>query len=320
MSLKLSLTPLEQLVRSAAARALTAALAFALGCASRSGQRPAADPRAPISCSNCEKWNAPREPFRVFGNTWFVGPAELGAVLITSPQGHVLLDGALPQSVDAIEQNVRALSFRVEEIKVLGNTHTHFDHAGGLAALQLDSGAEVVASPRSAEALLGLAPGADEPQPGSVHFPPVRAPRIVADGEVVAVGDLRLTAHLTPGHTPGGTTWTWRSCEGERCLDMVYADSLTPVSDDGFLYTAHPGLAEAFARSIDAVAALPCDILLTPHPGFIDLDEKRAAQRAGKADAFVDRNGCRDYAKAARAKLEERLARERPNPDRGRGR
>jgi metallo-beta-lactamase class B len=128
------------------------------------------------------------------------------------------------------------------------------------------------------------------------------------------VGTLAVTAHLTPGHTPGSTTWTWRSCEGERCLEIVYADSLTSISAPGFRYTGdatHAAVDGQFRKSIAIVEALPCDVLLTVHPGFVGIDEKLARRSAhSTVDPFVDPGACRAYAAEARRRLEARVAEE----------
>jgi metallo-beta-lactamase class B len=117
-----------------------------------------------------------------------------------------------------------------------------------------------------------------------MSFPPVKAVRVVADGETLHVGDIAVTAHFTPGHTPGGTTWTWRSCEENRCLDIVYADSLSAVSSPDFRYTQVPGLVEQFRHSIAVVGTLPCDVLVTVHPEFADLAGKLQRRTAGSGD------------------------------------
>jgi glyoxylase-like metal-dependent hydrolase (beta-lactamase superfamily II) len=135
--------------------------------------------------------------------------------------------------------------------------------------------------------------------------------RVVGDGETVRVGTIAITAHHTPGHTPGSTTWTWRSCEGTRCLDMVYADSLNPVSSPGFRFSQDPARVEAFRASIAKVRALPCDVLLAVHPGFADLDGKlRRRQDGAQPDPFIDPDACRAYADAASASLARRLQEE----------
>lgn len=295
---------------------LTALLATVLAAGQfASGLRP--DP--PITCGACDEWNGARTSFRVFGNTYFVGTSGLSSVLITSPEGHVLIDGALPQSAALIDANIRALGFRTEDVRLLLNSHPHFDHAGGIAALQRLSGATVVSSPAGARALEAGEPPADDPQFGLGRamkvFPKVSRVRGAADGEVVRVGDIAVTVHHTPGHTPGGTTLAWRSCYGPQCLNLVYADSLTPVSADGFRFsddTSTPSRVEMFRASIDKVAGLPCDIVIAAHPGFTDIDGKLARRTNAVApDPFIDREGCRTYAAEARTRLEARLADER---------
>ena len=257
-------------------------------------------PDPPILCSPCAEWNAPKTAARVFGNTYDVGPAGLGSILITSGKGHILLDGGLPQSAALIDRNLRELGFRLEDVRLIVNSHAHYDHAGGIAALQRASGATVAASAAGARALERGEPTTDDPQfalgPAVNRFPAVSKVRVVADREVLQVGPLSVTAHLTPGHTAGSTTWTWRSCEGERCRDIVYADSLNPVSAPGFRFTgegSHRSAVDEFRRSIERVAGLPCDTLLAVHPAFA----------AGKT--------CRTYADDARKRLDQRIAEER---------
>ncbi|HUJ29248.1 MAG TPA: subclass B3 metallo-beta-lactamase [Myxococcales bacterium] len=260
---------------------------------------------APIHCTHCAEWNRPQRPFRVVGNTFYVGVEGLASILVTSPQGHVLLDGALPQSAPLIERNVRALGFRLEDIKVIVLSHAHFDHAGGIAAIQRDSGAEVAASPANAKALAEGRVAPDDPlaaDESSAHFPRAARVRALADGEAVQVGPLRVIAHFTPGHTPGSTTWTWRSCERERCFDVVYADSLNAISEGDFKFAP---IADSFRASIDRVASLPCDVLLTVHPDFARLREKLNA-----GASFAGSGECRNYATDARRRLEKRLASE----------
>ena len=190
----------------------------------------------PIMCAACPGWNADREPFRIFGNTYYVGTERLSSILIMSDRGHILLDGALPQSAELIDRHIRRLGFRTEDVKLIVNSHAHFDHAGGIHALQHASGATVAASASGARALRQGEPTADDPQYGfgrpSNAFPAVSKVRVVRDGETLQVGPLSVTAHLTPGHTPGSTTWTWKSCEGSRCRDIVYAGAWPP--DAGF--------------------------------------------------------------------------------------
>lgn len=272
-------------------------------------------PDPPIVCDACDGWNRAQTPFRIFGNAYYVGIGGLSAILVATDDGHILLDGGLPQSAALIDANIRTLGFRTQDIRLIVNSHAHFDHAGGIAALQRASRATVAASPAAAEALRTGRPTADDPQfayGGS--FPAVGGLRVVQDGETLSVGDQEITVRFTPGHTPGGTSWTWRSCEGARCLDMVYADSLTAVSAPDFRYTGddtHPSIVETFQRSIDTVAALPCDVMVSTHPEFSNLFDKLGRRDRGiDPDALIDAQGCREYAAGAAETLERRIAEE----------
>jgi metallo-beta-lactamase class B len=265
------------------------------------------------SCANCVAWNRPHAAFRIYGNTYYVGTDGLSSVLITSSTGHVLIDGALPESASRIVANIRSLGFRVEDVKLIVNSHVHFDHAGGIAELQKLSGARVAASPWTADVMKKGAVPRDDPQYGAIR-PITRVARVetIKDGDALSAGAVTVTAHLTPGHTPGGTSWTWQSCENGRCLNLVYADSLSPVSANGFRFSRrkeYPS-AEDFERSFSFLESTPCDILVTPHPDASGL-WNRLEQRASGPDALVDPNACRVLAEKSREQLKKRLATER---------
>lgn len=290
---------------------LSISLCFSFGQAS-----PALRPDPPKECDSCAEWNTPLEPFRVFGNTYYVGPAGVSAMLITSPAGHILVDGALTQSAVMIDANIRKLGFRTEDIKLMVNGHAHYDHTGAFAALQGVSGAPVAASPLGITALQGGNAAPDDPQMGyglkENSYPPVTNVRAAADGETLRVGELAITAHHTPGHTPGSTSWTWTSCEGARCLDIVYADSLSAVAAPGFRFTGdatHPSIEASFRASIAKVAALPCDVFMTTHPQYAGIVDK-AKRRTTDVNPFIDSGACRAYAAGALKGLEARLAEE----------
>jgi len=272
--------------------------------------------RAGFSCEACPEWNAPQQPVRIFGNAFWVGPRGLGSILITSPDGHVLIDGALPESAEGIAANVEALGFRVRDIKLLLNSHAHYDHAGGLAELARRSGGTVAATAWSAQMLEQGVSQLGDPQFGvGPGVPRVGQVRVIRDGDTLAIGRLRLTAHLTAGHTPGGTTWSWQSCEAGRCLGLVYADSQTPISADGFLFTAsesYPTGLDDFARGHAALRKLRCDILITTHPAASGWWERVERRERGEVDALIDPTACERYAKRAAESL-ERLVRQDRN-------
>jgi len=259
-----------------------------------------------------------RAPFRIYGNTYFVGTQGLSAILITSDSGDVLIDGTVAEAAGQILANIRQLGFDPRNVKLILNSHTHYDHAGGIAAIQRVTGAAVAASPWSARVLAAGHSLPGDPQFGIVDpFPAVANVRVLADGEVMRVGPIALTAHFTPGHTPGGTSWTWRSCEAGRCLDLVYADSQTPAAADGFLFTnnsSYPQALQDFAHGLSVISDLPCDILLTAHPGVSRLWERLAARDSGNADALIDGGACKRMVEEARHQIAKRVARERVEP------
>jgi metallo-beta-lactamase class B len=293
--------------------ALAAVLALAW-----QGTAQAAAANKPVTdfkCTHCKEWNVAQKPFKIYGNTWYVGTAELSALLITGPKGHILLDGALPQSAPLIEKNIKALGFKMKDVKLIVNSHEHFDHAGGIAALQRKSGAVVAASAIGARVLRDGAIGKDDAQYDPAQDPridPVDQVQVVGEGETLTAGGLALTAHMTPGHAPGGTTWSWRSCEQGRCLDMVYADSLTAVSADHARLADWPERIASLRSSIAKIGALQCDVVVSTHPDFTDTMAKLKA-RTASTNAFIDPKGCRSYADAAAVSLDERIAAESPS-------
>jgi metallo-beta-lactamase class B len=270
---------------------------------------------APPACEKCVVWNTPQAPFRVYGNTYYVGPHGLSSILIASDAGLVLIDGALAESVPQIVANIHTLGFRIEDVKLILNSHAHFDHAGGIAELQRLSGAEVVVSEWSAKVMTTGSVVRGDPQYGSI--PPIaRVARVrtLHDGGSFRLSQLVLTAHLTPGHTPGGTSWTWKSCEDGRCLEMVYADSLSPVSTPGFKFTQsreYPGAIADFEKSFAFLSAVPCDILLTPHGEASNLWERVDARERGVTpDPMIDPSLCGKLADSSREQLRKRIASE----------
>jgi metallo-beta-lactamase class B len=264
----------------------------------------------PDSCPKCVEWNAPQTPFRIFGNTYYVGTRGISSILITSPQGHILIDGCFGAAPQIVE-HIRRLGFRIEDVKWIGNSHVHYDHAGSLAELQRLSGARVAASPWSADVLTRSGIGKDDPQYREGHPTPlVHGAHILRDGESLRIGGLAATAHFTPGHTPGGTSWTWQSCEGARCLSIVYADSVSAISSDDYRFSDHRAALEGFQKSFAFLRAASCDLLLTAHPEASGLWQRLERRDKGDSDAMTDTNACKTLADRSEDQLRQRLATE----------
>lgn len=256
-----------------------------------------------------ESWNAPQEPFKVYGTTWYVGTHGLSSILVTSPAGHILIDGAIPEAPKQILAHIRQLGFEPKDIRYILSSHEHYDHAGGIAELQRATGAVVLGSAKSVPVLRSGRQDKGDPQFEDKMTPvaPIANTRVVRDGEVVKVGPLALTAHYTPGHTQGGISWTWRATEGGTTRALVYADSLTALTAGSFRYSGdkrYPTARADVEASIAKVAGFDCDILITPHPEASDL-----WARKDKGD-FVDSTACKQYADKGRVRLQETLARE----------
>lgn len=257
-------------------------------------------------------WSSPQQPFTIYGNTHYVGTGGISAILVTSPQGHILVDGTTAEGAQVVADNIRTLGYKLEDVKYILSSHSHEDHAGGISTLQKLTGATVLAGQANVETMrTGVSPRID-PQFGALsNFAGSAMVRAVADGEVVKLGPLAVKAHSTPGHTAGGTSWSWQSCEAGACKNVVFVDSLSAVSADGYRFTDHPEVVAQLRGSIGAVEALACDVAIAAHPEVNDLWGRQ--QRAAKegAAAYVDTRSCRAIAEAGRKRLEARLASEK---------
>lgn len=260
-----------------------------------------------IQCKGREGWSDAAPPAHVFGNVYMVGTCGIVSLLITSDKGHILIDGATKEAAPSIVDNIRKLGFEPADVRYLLSSHEHMDHVGGLAALKQITGAKMLARAPAKPSLENGTYDKTDPQLGILPpFPSLKVDRVVKDGEVVKLGPLNLTVIATPGHSPGGTSWTWQSCEGTSCHSFVYADSLGPVSADNYRFTDHPQYVSVFRATIERVANLSaCDILIAPHPS-----QSHFFERLSGTAALVNDKGCVNYAAAARDRLTIRLSNE----------
>ena len=266
----------------------------------------ASDAPASMGCADDAGWNDPATPLKVYGNTWYVGTCGISALLVTSPQGHIIIDAGTPKGGVQVVDNIRKLGFKPKDVRAIVFSHEHLDHAGGLAELQRATGAPVLSRVPAVATLRRGASDRSDPQLLELDsFPAVAKIRVIADDEVVKVGPLSLQAIPTPGHTPGGTSWTWRSCDGDDCQQIVYADSLTAISDDSYRFSEHPDYVAAFRDTLGRVAALDCDILVTPHPSASRLWSRIGPEAS---EPLIDSGACRGYANYASQRLDKRLA------------
>jgi metallo-beta-lactamase class B len=227
-------------------------------------------------------WNKPQAPFRIIGNLYYVGMAGVSSFLIVTPKGDILTDGGLPESAPFIEKNIRALGFKLSDVKIQLNSHAHFDHAGGLAQLKRDTGAQLYASAADTPILqsghIGFGPAA------KVDAPKVHVDHVIGDGETVSLGGVTLTAHLTPGHTPGCTTWT-TTIDAKR---VMFFCSISVAGNPLVDNTAYPNIVRDYRASFAKLKAMHADIFLAPHGEQFGLAAKLAKMKTGGPNPFVD--------------------------------
>jgi metallo-beta-lactamase class B len=239
-----------------------------------------------------EAWNRPVDPFRIIGNIYYVGASDVTSFLITTPKGHILIDGGFIDTAPMIAANIQKLGFKLKDVKILLNSHAHFDHAGGLAELKELTGARFLAS-REDAALIAAGGRGDFHFGDQLTFRPAQADQIIQDGEAVRLGDVTLTARLTPGHTKGCTTWTMQVKDGGKSYDVVFIGSTT--INPGVKLLGEPNyknIADDYARTFKVLKSLHCDVFLGPHANFFAMDTKRQRlQQSATPNPFIDPDG-----------------------------
>ena len=257
-------------------------------------------------------WNKPVAPFRIAGNLYYVGAIEITSYLITTPEGHFLLDGGFVETAPQIEHNIAELGFKLTDVKFLLNSHAHYDHAGGLAELKKVTGAKFLASEGDAPLLRSGGHG-DFRFGDTLTFPPITPDQIVHDGEVIRLGNQMVVAHLTPGHTKGCTTWTTKIRDGDKVYDVVFVGSQSALDYKFVGQESYPGITADFERSFALLNHLSCDIFLASHGSFFHFVEKHERLLRGDANAFIDPNGYKAYLRESEQEFRDRLARQRPH-------
>jgi metallo-beta-lactamase class B len=239
----------------------------------------------------------PFPPHHVIGNVYFVGSKGLGIYLIVTPAGNILINAGLEESVPIIQQSVQKLGFKFSDVKILLISHAHFDHDAGAAAvirmtgakyMVMDADVPVVESGGKADFFYGDRPGG--------LYPAAKVDRVLHDGDRVELGGSVLTAHLTPGHTKGCTTWTMSAEEGGRKYDVVIVGS--PNVNEGYKLvnnSKYPAIAGDYERMFRVLKSLPCDVFLGAHGSYYGLESKYPKLRQGGPNPFIDPQGYKRY-------------------------
>lgn len=256
-------------------------------------------------------WNQPVEPYRVIGNVYYVGASDITSFLIVTPKGHILLDSGFAETVPLIRRNVARLGFRMEDIKILINSQAHYDHSGGLAQLKQETGAQLAASEADAELLAAGGKG-DFHFGDRLSYEPVKADRILRDGDRVKLGGVTMTARLTPGHTKGCTTWTMRVKEGRKIYDVVFVGSTTVPGYKLLGNNQYPNIVDDYERTFRMMKRLPCDVFLASHGNFYSMREKAELLAQGKSpNPFIDGRGYKNFLAETEKAFREQLRREK---------
>lgn len=289
---------------------LSLAVLLSLGAAPASApiERAGASKDIKAACGTRDGWSDPAPPAHIHGRSWYVGTCGITVVLVETSAGLVLIDTGPADAAPHVLANIKALGFDPPQVKWLLMTHEHFDHVGGMAAIKRATGAKLLTQPAAAPVMRSGKADAGDPQAALLNkepMAPVTVDRTLRDGEALTVGDTRFTLHANPTHSPGSTSWTWKSCEGGKCLTIAYADSISTISSDDYRFTDHPDRIEAARAGLRTIEQLPCDIILTPHPGGSGLLERLSGK-----DSLTFERACTSYAALGSNRLMERLAKE----------
>lgn len=256
-------------------------------------------------------WTKPTKPYRVVGNIYYVGTEGISSWLMTSSEGHVLLDGGPNAEVGKqIERNIAALGFQLADVKILINTHAHYDHAGGLAQLKADIPTAKLWISRGDEPAIEQGHHIGDNENGPTPMPAVKVDKAFGDGQKLKLGETALVAHLTPGHTIGCTSWTTAVIEKGRPLTVTFPCSLSVAGNVLVGNKTHRNIVADYRGSFAKLRAIPTDVMLPAHEEQGDLLAKRKKQLRGDPNAFVDPTELTRYVADSEAAFNEELARQ----------
>jgi metallo-beta-lactamase class B len=250
-----------------------------------------------ISAQGSPDWTEPFPPHHIIGNIYYVGTRGLASFLITTPQGHVLINSDLESTVPIIRDNVEKLGFHFSDLKILLISHAHFDHAGGSALIKKMTGAKYMVMDADVSEI--ESGGKTDFQYGDspdAQFSATQVDRVLHDGDEVKLGGAVLVAHLTPGHTRGCTTWTLKVVDGGKTLDVVIVGS--PNVNPGYKLVnnaVYPQIAHDYESTFKVLKSLPCDIFLGAHGNYYGMEDKFARLNKGGGNSFVDPEGYTSY-------------------------
>src|ERR1700754_715476 len=256
-----------------------------------------------------QKWTAPFEPFHLIGNIYYVGTDGIAVYIIKTSQGLILMDTALPQSTGLIEDNIAKLGFKLGDIKYILNSHAHFDHTGGFAEIKKETGAQLIAGERDKPLLEGGYYPGDEKNK-DLSFPPVKVDRTVKEGDKVTLGDTTLTAHSTPGHSPGCTSWEMTVKDAGQDRDVLFFCSGTVPLNRLVGNPTHPGIADDYRATFAKAKAMKVDVRLGPHPEVYDMQKKRAEMKDGAPNPFVKPGEIQTYVAGLETDFDKQLAKQ----------
>ena len=246
-------------------------------------------------------WTNPFPPYRIIGNIYYVGSQGLAVYLITTPQGNILINSNLEKSVPMIRASVEKLGFRFSDTKILLISHAHWDHCAGSAAVKELTGAKYMVMDADVPAIedggkINFGRGSQFSDSGAAQYQPAKVDRILHDGDEVKLGDTVLTAHLTPGHTKGTTTWTMRVADAGKTYNVVIVGS--PNVNPGYKLVnnaLYPQIASDYERMFRVLKSLPCDVFLGAHGDYYGMEAKYARMKAGGSNPFIDPEGYKSY-------------------------